>query len=144
MTKRKYKMKKITFTPHEDIKKIPDAFRKKWSAALRESKQAKQVLAKQSGAMCCLGVACDVVNIPLEDMVGKGTPLNIPKQPLLGTKKKRSLNIVDLQGLKTAQDASGTVYGFVKLNDDFLTHPQIADLLDGKEVTIRKREYLSA
>lgn len=142
MKKRQYGMVTRTFTPHDNIKRIPDAFRKKWIAALRESKQAKNTLATKRGTMCCLGVGCHIQGTSQSQMIDVSMPGALVKVPSVGKKKGLKWDMEKVQRTNAALDAEGKSYRFHVLNDKWLTHPQIADLLEGKSVTVRKRAYI--
>ena len=120
----------MKFVPDmKEIAKIPEPFRTNWAKALRSSKQYKCALIARHDhkAMCCLGVACSVVGIKPEQMLHR---------PFLNQEDIQRIG-VDLMLLKIARlGEEGLKQSFINLNDRFLTHPQIADLLDGKTVEI--------
>ena len=123
----------MKFVPDMDeIAKIPEPFRTDWAKALRTSKQYKSALIDpyDPEAMCCLGVACSLVGTPPEAMINLGVP----------TATEYDLMGMNLSVLAVAQVVLGDENlhhcGFTALNDQYLTHPQIADLLDGITVEI--------
>lgn len=117
----------ITFTPHPDLEKIDPEFRRKWADDLRTSVQHRRSLAnKDRTAFCCLGRAVVVAGIEFDEGIS-GSRLG-GVRPIAGC---------DLRLLMAAtRGDTGEHCPFAYLNDDFLTHPQIADLLDGKTVTV--------
>jgi len=123
------------FTPHPDLNKIDPEFRKAWALALRSSRQYTCALTNLNGAYCCLGVACAVAGFADEDMAPRlgNDPLSIayPRPEW-----KASTGGAALPDIHAAVDANGDRYPFSILNDAELSHPQIADLLDGKTVTV--------
>jgi hypothetical protein len=123
----------MKFIPDMDeVAKIPEPFRTNWAKALRSSKQHKGALinCEDLEAKCCLGVACELVGTPPEAMINRGVP-TATEDGAIG---------VDLGGIEVAQmrleGENPSYWGFTALNDYYLTHPQIADLLDGKTVEI--------
>ena len=113
----------------DEIAKIPEPFRTDWAKALRSSKQHKGALinCKDLEAMCCLGVACSLVGVKPEKMLHRLFPSSEDIQRIG----------VELKSVKIARlGEEGLKQSFINLNDRFLTHPQIADLLDGKTVEI--------
>jgi len=125
----------MKFEPNmQEIAKIPEPFRTNWAEALRSSKQYKGMLVNTDAPdeMCCLGVACVVAGVPYEDMLeSSGSSRAVPRST-----QYEMIGINLMQITVATRDLKGKTFrtSFAPLNDKYLTHPQIADLLDGKTV----------
>ena len=119
----------MEYKPHPDLDSIDPEFKKKWSAALRECKQFKgNWISEDQTELCCLGVAAQVDGLSKEEI----SSLNFDKSI-------QSENVYRLTKIFAAS-CEDVAQSFATLNDDYLTHPQIADLLDGKTVIVESTE----
>ena len=134
-------MKTITFTPHEDIKSLPADFVAKWAVALRSSVQHKGRLCnKDDTAHCCLGVAARMEGATFSQYGGD----QLPRQKYALLSNYAFTVMIAHSSTRPVRYSSGTLFLSTHLadplNDKYLTHPQIADLLEGKSVTIEVAE----
>lgn len=117
-------MKTITFTPHSDLKKLDAKFKAKWAKALMTSVQHKKQMSNDDdSAHCCLCVAARMEGADFSYYESKYLPNNqVPNTYKVS--------------LYYAAYCDDDPYEFADLNDNYLTHPQIAALLRGESVTI--------
>ena len=119
-----------TFTPHPDLDKLDSDFRKRWAEDLRASKQCKGAMCNDDDtAHCCLCRAAILEGATLSDYEGHSLPSRIKDC------MERFPQSLLAEGICAAKCNDELLYFFGTLNDRYLTHQQIADLLDGKTVT---------
>lgn len=100
----------------------PD-LRAKWIAALRsgEYRQARGGLIDDTGARCCLGVACAVAGVPDDEVKARNTFINLDIFRA-GFQVELGLDLVKLNILAFR-------------NDNGLTFAEIADMLEAQAFT---------
>ena len=136
--------KTITFEPHPDLQLIPEADRLKWADALDTSIQHKgRMCNEDDSAHCCLCVGEQVLNgATFENYKYSNLPVEMSKIPyLVGP----SYGITSLDKLSAAHlcipgCVDKETVPFASLNDYYLTHPQIAQLLRGEAVPITQED----
>lgn len=118
-----------TYKPHPDFQSLDETERKRWADALRsgEYEQCKGTLLNNAGHYCCIGVFQAINDKPTEGNEARYRQLEdqarinnkLPEEVFLGW------------------DPDGNEFNPMQANDDYsLTFPQIADLIEGKEVVI--------
>lgn len=135
-------MPTLTIDPPEDIDTLPLEFRQKWHDALQTSvKKKNEMCSPDDTAHCCLCVAARLEGATLNDYVDVGLPSDC------------DLDDNDLPLSQMAEDMYclsrlGQLC-FSQLNDGSkpgrkfypeLTHPQIAELVMGRSVTVEVPE----
>lgn len=74
------------------------------------------LLRKTDGLMCCLGFACEAAGVPREQLVGRGTPLNLLEQRVLNVPRLEALPEA-LAGLVVGNDNTRTCRKLMVVND---------------------------
>lgn len=123
---------KYTFTPTKQLLQLPLAFRKRWARALMKSRQTKEKMSNSNNtAHCCLCVLERLDGATFEDYRECGLPSEM-----------RTKSCVRVGGTRVEKipvafnSVTRRVEMFATLNDDYLTHKQIAQLLLGKTVEV--------
>ena len=138
------KTKTVTYYPHPDLEVIPRAFRKKWAQALKTSKQERgELIDNELKKMCCLGVACDIQGVERVQMLDRGMPTSLDETVPIGKLKGKQVTLQQVQGIAAAYSLDFEMnemklYEFPDLNDDIMTHKQIAQILLGNPVKIEE------
>ena len=124
---------KKTYKPHPDFQKLDAGERKKWADALRSGKytQGSHTLHDGNGSYCCLGVL-QVIN---GRSVDGSLPSNTDEPVEIGDYLPESINLA--YGA-TPNDRGHHCDNTPSVLNDLagLTFPQIADLIEGKEVIV--------
>ena len=131
--------KTMTFTPHPDLQLLPEADRLKWADALDTSQQYKgQMCNSDNTRHCCLCVAEQVLNgATFEDYKGYPLPDEMENPYRVGLEVKENILLQRVYAAYVTEPGCTTAPApFPLLNDYYLTHPQIAQLLRGETVTI--------
>jgi hypothetical protein len=138
------KTKTVTYYPHPDLEVIPRAFRKKWAQALKTSKQERgELIDNELKKMCCLGVACDIQGVERVQMLDRGMPTSLDETVPIGKLKGKQVTLQQIQNVPAAFGPDFEMneiktYEFFQLNDDIMTHKQIAQILLGNPVKIEE------
>jgi len=137
--------KAVTYYPHPDLERIPRAFRKKWAQALKTSKQGKGgLIERDHKSMCCLGVACDIQGVERVQMLDRGLPTSLGETVPIGKLKGKQVTLQQVQDIAATYSLDFDrnqmdTHEFPELNDDIMTHKQIAQILLGNPVKVKEK-----
>ena len=122
-------MTEKVFKPHPDFQAISESWRKKWSDALRSGDYEQcQSRLEKDGRFCCKGVLQKIHGKPTYTPEGKtiGMPSKTYDAVKWGGRLIENMSLASLDGICMEAWLLNDVHN--------LTFPQIADLIDGKEV----------
>lgn len=129
----------MIFQPSGAMATIPQEFREKWAAALMESTQHKGSMVNlDDTAHCCLCVAAQTEGATWNDYADLFGAADIPDQCAPITKGFERKIVAETGSVFFVERGFSCrhTFNFSQLNDNHLTHPEIARLVLGETVVI--------